>query len=94
MIASWWVRLLEQQSSEAVKPLRGKSVVLHVVGSRSEGWHVGAQVEVWESITKALATLGPVAELEGDKQEDSMDEEQLVEYEGMLVAASAAQRRR
>ncbi len=52
---------------------------------------------MWESITAALATLGPTAfdEEEGNKeQEQEMDEEQLVEYEGMLVAASAAQRRR
>ncbi|KAK9915373.1 hypothetical protein WJX75_008150 [Coccomyxa subellipsoidea] len=55
---------------------------------------LACMVEVWESITKALATLGPVADVEGNKLEDSMDEEQLVEYEGMLVAASAAQRRR
>ncbi|CAL8468619.1 g8159 [Coccomyxa elongata] len=58
---------------------------------------LACMVEVWESITAALATLGPTAfdEEEGNKeQEQEMDEEKLVEYEGMLVAASAAQRRR
>lgn len=52
---------------------------------------------MWESITVALATLGPTTfdDEDGNKeQEQEMDEEQLVEYEGMLVAASAAQRRR
>lgn len=60
---------------------------------------MNVQVEMWESITAALASLGPVAmDIEGEEApktvETEMNEEQLVEFEGMLVAASAAQRRR
>ena len=56
------------------------------------------QIEMWERITSGLASLGDQA-VAGDSRESapskqSMDEQQLVEYEGMLVAASAAQRRR
>lgn len=47
-----------------------------------------SQVDMWERITAGVATLEPSTE------EANMTEEQLVEYEGMLVAASAAQRRR
>ena len=53
---------------------------------------------MWERITAGLASLGDRAVEEGSSGstplQQSMDEEQLVEYEGMLVAASAAQRRR
>ena len=53
---------------------------------------------MWERITAGLASLGDRAVGEGSSgsafSQQSMDEEQLVEYEGMLVAASAAQRRR
>ena len=53
---------------------------------------------MWERITAGLASLGDQA-VAGDSRESLpsdqfMDEQQLVEYEGMLVAASAAQRRR
>ena len=48
------------------------------------------QVEMWERITAGVATLEPSAQ----NLEATMSEEELVEYEGMLVAASAAQRRR
>lgn len=53
---------------------------------------------MWERITAGLASLGDQA-VAGDSRESlpsdqAMDEQQLVEYEGMLVAASAAQRRR
>ena len=82
-----WVLVRHCRSIKAA-PLSSKVAFL------SQNWCIGVQVEVWESITKALATLGPVADVEGNKLEDSMDEEQLVEYEGMMVAASAAQRRR
>ena len=56
------------------------------------------QIEMWERITAGLASLGDQAVV-GDSRESlpsdqAMDEQQLVEYEGMLVAASAAQRRR
>lgn len=56
------------------------------------------QIEMWERITAGLASLGDQA-VAGDSRESLpsdhlMDEQQLVEYEGMLVAASAAQRRR
>ena len=58
----------------------------------------GTQIEMWERITAGLASLGDQA-VAGDSRESlpseqNMDEQQLVEYEGMLVAASAAQRRR
>ena len=64
------------------------------------------QVEMWEAITDALASLGPrgAPALQGTdgasvapaavSQVERMDEAQLVEYEGMLIAASAAQQRR
>ena len=54
---------------------------------------------MWEAITVALASLGPrglalqQGSGEGARME-AMGAEELVEYEGMLVAASAAQRRR
>lgn len=70
---------------------------MHNIEAAEQVCHGLVQVEVWESITAALATLGPTAfdEEEGNKEQgQEMDEEQLVEYEGMLVAASAAQRRR
>ena len=58
---------------------------------------------MWESISRALASLGPEALALSSSQAllpaDSTDPEAedpdgLVEYEGMLVSASAAQRRR
>jgi hypothetical protein len=54
---------------------------------------------MWERITAALATLGPAAlALEADSLTGAsaaeLEPEQLVEYEGMLVSANAAQRRR
>ncbi len=53
---------------------------------------------MWERITAGLASLGDRAVGEGSSGsaplQQSMGEEQLVEYEGMLVAASAAERRR
>lgn len=63
---------------------------------------------MWEVISRALASLGPAAlaltssqadqaVLPSDREEpegESEDPEGLVEYEGMLVSASAAQRRR
>jgi hypothetical protein len=53
------------------------------------------QVSMWEQITKALAGLGLEAvELEKRESMSLEDEDQLVEYEGMLVSAAAAQRRR
>jgi hypothetical protein len=58
-----------------------------------------AQVAMWERITAALATLGPAAlalgadSLTGASAAE-LEPEQLVEYEGMLVSANAAQRRR
>ena len=60
-----------------------------------------AQVEMWEAVTRAVAALEPdrAAGMQqeggtGAAQAAQMDPEQLVQYEGMLVAASAAQRRR
>lgn len=58
-----------------------------------------AQVEMWERITAALATLGPSALALGEDSltgaaASELQPEQLVEYEGMLVSANAAQRRR
>jgi hypothetical protein len=55
------------------------------------------QVEMWEAVTRAVASLAPEggeAGGTGAAQAAQMDPEQLVQYEGMLVAASAAQRRR
>ena len=58
---------------------------------------------MWEAVTRAVASLGPEREAGGKTrgeggtgaaQAAQMDPEQLVQYEGMLVAASAAQRRR
>jgi hypothetical protein len=46
---------------------------------------------MWERITVGVASLEGS---ENANPQADMDEEQLVEYEGMLVAASAAQRRR
>ena len=53
---------------------------------------------MWDRITQALAELGPAALALAEGQE-AMDvaaasPEELVEYEGMLISASAAQRRR
>ncbi|GAB4817334.1 hypothetical protein N2152v2_004380 [Parachlorella kessleri] len=60
---------------------------------------ISPMVRMWEEITIALAGLGPVAlELERDSGleslEGSLSEDDLVEYEGMLVSVAAAQRRR
>ena len=55
------------------------------------------QVEMWERMTVALASLGPTAmEVEEGDSEALGDasQGQLVEYEGMLVSVAAAQRRR
>jgi hypothetical protein len=60
---------------------------------------------MWEKITVALASLGlesaglgqtPSAQSagSGDNSAPQKDEDLLVEYEGMLVSAAAAQRRR
>lgn len=53
---------------------------------------------MWDRITQALAELGPAALALSEGQEDmdveAASEEELVEYEGMLISASAAQRRR
>lgn len=64
---------------------------------------------MWELISRALASLGPEAMAISSTQPDQPDRplmppetaeaeeedpESLVEYEGMLVSASAAQRRR
>ena len=69
---------------------------LNAVLDRHLAMHV--QIEMWERITAGLASLGDQA-VAGDSTESApseqfMDKQQLVEYEGMLVAASAAQRRR
>ena len=69
---------------------------LDAVLDRHLAMHV--QIEMWERITAGLASLGDQAgagnSRESAPSEQFMDEQQLVEYEGMLVAASAAQRRR
>lgn len=67
------------------------------------------QAHMWEVISQALASLGsavmavdntPSPDLvvsAGDSQQSPVgddEEESLIEYEGMLVSASAAQRRR
>ena len=62
------------------------------------GKRAALQIEMWERITAGLASLGDEA-VQGDgagsaPSGHTMDEQQLVDYEGMLVAASAAQRRR
>lgn len=59
---------------------------------------------MWEAISRALASLGPEALALSSSQQpllspegtdpEAEDPEALVEYEGMLVSASAAQRRR
>lgn len=54
---------------------------------------------MWERITAALATLGPAALALGADSLTAaapveLEPEQLVEYEGMLISANAAQRRR
>lgn len=60
---------------------------------------------MWEKVTVALASLGlesaglgqtssPPIPGSGDSTAPQKDEDQLVEYEGMLVSAAAAQRRR
>lgn len=53
---------------------------------------------MWDRITQALAELGPAALALAEGQEDmdvaAASPEELVEYEGMLISASAAQRRR
>ncbi|KAK9824846.1 hypothetical protein WJX81_006563 [Elliptochloris bilobata] len=60
---------------------------------------ISCMVEMWERITAALATLGPTALALGEDSltgaaASELQPEQLVEYEGMLVSANAAQRRR
>lgn len=70
---------------------------------------VRCMVDVWDKITGALTILGPKylamkgKEVEGlagatvaaaKVKEEDLSEEELVEYEGMLVSVSAAQRRR
>uniref|UniRef100_A0A7S1X862 H(+)-transporting two-sector ATPase n=1 Tax=Tetraselmis chuii TaxID=63592 RepID=A0A7S1X862_9CHLO len=54
-------------------------------------------VQLWELFTAALVKMGPQAlALESgdeEKLEKALEEEELVQYEGMLVSASAAQRR-
>lgn len=64
------------------------------------------QGAMWEAISRALASLGPEALALSSSQPsqallppdstdpEAEDPEGLVEYEGMLVSASAAQRRR
>jgi hypothetical protein len=56
------------------------------------------QAAMWDRITQALAELGPAALALAEGQEEmdveAATEEELVEYEGMLISASAAQRRR
>ena len=55
------------------------------------------QIGMWERITAALAELRPEALTPGSTDGDAPGEEDpeaLVEYEGMLVSAAAAQRRR
>ncbi len=61
-------------------------------------WH--EQVEMWERITVALAELGPAALAVSEEQRgeeppaEPTSEEDLVQYEGMLISVAAAQRRR
>ena len=55
------------------------------------------QIGMWERITAALAELRPEALTPGSAEGEALGEEDpaaLVEYEGMLVSAAAAQRRR
>jgi len=56
------------------------------------------QTAMWDRITAALAQLGPAALALDEGQEDmdvsAVSQEALVEYEGMLISAAAAQRRR
>ena len=52
---------------------------------------------MWERITSAVASLGPAAEAMRDGEAAALagkTEEELIEYEGMLITAAAAQRRR
>ena len=54
---------------------------------------------MWERITVALAELGPAAlavseEQRGEEPVEPTSEEDLVQYEGMLISVAAAQRRR
>ena len=56
---------------------------------------------MWERITVALAELGPAALAVSEEQrgeeppaEEPTSEEDLVQYEGMLISVAAAQRRR
>ena len=54
---------------------------------------------MWERITVALAELGPAAlavseEQRGEEAVEPTSEEDLVQYEGMLISVAAAQRRR
>ncbi len=54
------------------------------------------QIEMWEHITEALVTVVPAAQLadsDAPSEEGAMRPEELVNYEGMLVSAAAAQRR-
>ena len=56
------------------------------------------QTAMWDRVTAALAQLGPAALAlqpgQAGPDPESATEEELVEYEGMLISASAAQRRR
>lgn len=77
---------------------------------QSSGVVFAGQGAMWEMISRALASLGPAAMALNSSQADQTvlppdaahpeaeaepeDPEGLVEYEGMLVSASAAQRRR
>eukprot|EP00884_Botryococcus_braunii_P012711 jgi/Botrbrau1/21440/Bobra.0216s0048.1 len=55
---------------------------------------VSCMVRMWERITVALAELGMESAGLDQANTPQQDEDQLVEYEGMLVSAAAAQRRR
>ncbi|KAK9829697.1 hypothetical protein WJX72_007407 [[Myrmecia] bisecta] len=50
-------------------------------------------VQMWERITVAMAELSPEQARQASARAAELDSEQLVEYEGMLVSAAAAQRR-
>lgn len=58
---------------------------------------MAVQIEMWEHITEALVQAVPAALLSGSdtpgKQGGPLQGEELVNYEGMLVSAAAAQRR-
>jgi len=61
---------------------------------------VGAMVRMWEAITVGMANLGAVSvdilkeELSEVVEVSDTNDDDLVEYEGMLVSVAAAQRRR